>query len=44
MFWFPHLLGDHRVLEGTSADEAFERHILLITAHLIVFFICTRES
>ena len=39
-----HLLGDHGVLEGTPADEALERHILLIAAHLIVFLICRRES
>lgn len=34
-----HLLGDHGVLKGTSADEAFERHVLLIAAHLVVFVI-----
>lgn len=38
------LLGHHRILEGASADETLERQFLIITAHLIVFIIYTREE
>lgn len=33
------LLGDDGVLKGLSADEAFEGHVLLVTAHLVVLII-----
>lgn len=33
------LLGDDGVLKGLPADEAFEGHVLLVTAHLVVLII-----